>query len=64
MPIPPNNTIAKHGAAILCINELIMDLKLMLQGRQTIETITIARLEELEQHVERLKECRERTIYY
>lgn len=64
MPIPPPDTIAKHGEAILCINELIMDIKLMLQGRQTVAAITFARIEELERHVERLKECRERTIYY
>jgi hypothetical protein len=64
MPIPPPQTIAKHGEAILCLHELIMDLKLMLQGRQTIETITLARIEELERHVEKLSECRDRTIYY
>lgn len=64
MPIPPPKTMPKHGEAILCLHELIMDLKLMIQGRQSVEAITIERIEELERHVRSLEDCRERTIYY
>jgi hypothetical protein len=62
--IAPRTTVAKHTEAIITLNNLIIDMKLKLQGQDADEIVTIARVQELEQVVREIEECRERAIYY
>jgi hypothetical protein len=51
--------LPKHAEALIWVNELVMDLKLMLDGRQMIQGITPARLAEWEALREDVRKCRE-----
>lgn len=46
------------------LNNLIIDMKLALQGQAHDELATYDRIKELERIVAEIQECRERAIYY
>lgn len=63
--IAPPRLQPKHFEALMTLNRLIIDLKLAMQGEQSIDVVlTLARIQELERAVQDIEACRERTIFY
>lgn len=62
--IAPPRMQPKHFEAIMTLNSLIIDLKLIVQGQQTADVLTIARIQELERAVKDIEDCRERMVFY
>lgn len=58
-------TVPRHTEAIITLNTLIIDLKLVMQGQQAIDAVlTVARIQELERVVDEIQACRERLVFY
>jgi len=62
--IAPPRPQPKHFEAIMTLNRLIIDMKLVLQGQQTDTIITLERVHELERALQDIEACRERSIFY